>query len=184
MKIKGYIAAALVLLCLCGCSDKSASTSDAESVAPAETTVSETVAPVDAASEADVSSDSSLKSVYDQITLSVELPNMIELNDNLVTRYYGLSTDIVADYAGGVDAGGVGQDEIVLMKAADESKVSQIEEALWTRYNSKYSQQENYNPEEAEKIKKCKVETKGLYVTLIISNDADAINEIVNAALS
>ena len=108
---------------------------------------------------------------------------MVELNDNLLNRYYGLTTDAVADYAGGVDSSGVGQDEIALFKAADESQVATIEQALQNRYDSKLSQQENYNPDEAEKIRNCQVETNGLYVTLIISNDAAQITEIVNNAI-
>ena len=108
---------------------------------------------------------------------------MVELNDNLLMRYYGLSADAVSDYAGGVDSSGVGQDEIVLMKAADESQVDTVVQALQTRYDSKLSQQENYNPDEAEKIRNCSVETNGLYVTLIISNDASTITDIVNGSI-
>ena len=181
MKIKGYLAAALVLLCLCGCGSQTTDTNDTESQAAVSQLVSEAEAP--SADEQTAQSDGTLKDVYVQIASQVELPDMIELNDKLLMRYYGISSDIVADFAGGVDAGGVGQDEIVLIKAADEANVSEIEQALQTRYDSKLAQQENYNADEAEKIRGCKVETKGLYVTLIISNDADQITEIVNKSI-
>ena len=102
----------------------------------------------------------------------------------MLERKYGLTSETVADYAGGLDSSGVGQDEIVLIKAADESNVADIQNALQTYYDSKLAQQENYNPEEAEKIRNCSVETNGLYVTLIVSNDADQITEIVNNSLN
>ncbi len=184
--MKKIFAAALAVLMLCGCSSTSNETSSTEETVSetavnetvSETTVSETTGETGLAANA---SDSSLKDVFEEIKSSVELPVMIELNDNLLPRYYGLSADVVSDYAGGVDSSGIGQDEIVLMKAADESQVETIREALQTRYDSKLAQQENYNPQEAEKISKCEVQTNGLYVTLIISNDAAAITEIVNS---
>ena len=182
--MKRFLIAALALLCLCGCSstgDSTESTASVEETASvAETAASEENVSGAESTEAEDSSSSSLKDVFTKISETVELPDMVELNDNLINRYYGLSTDAVEDYAGGVDSSGVGQDEIALFKAADESQVEVIEQALQTRYDSKLAQQENYNPDEAEKIRNCQVETNGLYVTLIISNDAAQITEIVN----
>ncbi len=170
--MKKIIIAALAVLCLCGCSDNAAN----ESSAPVSEPASQTVSTASESAEA-----ASLKDVYAEIESAVELPEMITLDsDALIERYYGITADMMQDYAGGVDSSGVGQDEIVLIKAKDESQVSAIETALQTRYDSKLAQNENYNPEEAEKIRKCKVETNGLYVTMIISDDAAAITEIVN----
>ena len=189
MKMKRFLVAALALLCLCGCNSTSGNTESTASTADT-TSVEETVSSEAAAPDADNesaadedSSSSELQGVFDKISESVQLPEMVTLNDNLLNRYYGLSTDVVADYAGGVDSSGVGQDEIALFKAADESQVSVIADALQTRYDSKLAQQENYNPDEAEKIRACQVETNGLYVFLIISNDAGEISQIVNSSI-
>lgn len=182
MKIKHYFAAALVLLCLCGCGTTETGSTDTSSTEPVSQT--EAVSAADAeSSPAENTSASSLGDVYSQVASQVELPEMVDLNEKLLMRYYGLSADVVADFAGGVASGGVDQDEIVLIKAASEDNVLEIETALQTRYDSKLSQQENYNADEAEKIRNCKVETHGLYVTLIISNDANKITEIVNGAI-
>lgn len=189
MKMKRCLIAALALLCLCGCNSGANSASSAASTAETTSAAEVTVADDEsAASDADSTGDeensgSELKGVFEEIKNTVELPDMVELNDNLLNRYYGLSTDVVADYAGGVDSSGVGQDEIALFKAADESQVSVIEQALQTRYDSKLEQQRNYNADEAAKIESCQVETNGLYVTLIISNDAAQITEIVNNSI-
>ena len=188
MKAKRYFAVIAALICLCGCNassgseevssqptDNSVEISADQSLQANAANPSETVG--DVSNEAN--SQSVLSGVYSEISNNFELPEMIPLNDKLLNRYYGLTPDVCSDYAGGVDGSGVGQDEIALFKAADESQVAAIEQALQTRYDSKLSQQENYNPDEAEKIRNCKVETKGLYVTLIISNDAEAITELV-----
>lgn len=169
--MKKIIIAALAVLCLCGCSNNAA-----ESSVPTSEPASQTAGSASESAEA-----ASLKDVYAEIASAVELPEMITLDsDALIERYYGITADMMQDYAGGVDSSGVGQDEIVLIKAKDESQVSAVEAALQTRYDSKLAQNENYNPEEAEKIRKCSVETNGLYVTMIISDDAAAIKEIVN----
>ncbi len=178
MKFIKCIAISLVLACFCGCGSNT-------DLVPATSTTANDQVSVTEVSEAETEekTDASLSDVFSKISSEVELPDMVELNDKLLMRYYGIDVSDTADFAGGVDSSGVGQDEIVLIKAADESKVAGIEQALQTRYDSKLSQQENYNADEAEKIRNCKVEVKGEYVTLIISNDADKINNIINSAL-
>ncbi len=185
--MKKLLAAALLAaLCLCGCGDKSTeapSQSSAQSTAEVSSAQQESA--VSAGGEENAAESSSeLKGVFAQVKESVELPEMAELNDKLLERYYGLSSDEVSDYAGGVASSGVNQDEVVLIKAADDSQVETIRAALQTRYDSKLAQQENYNADEAEKIRNCEVAVNGSYVTLIISNDAAAISDIVNSALS
>ena len=86
---------------------------------------------------------------------------------------------MVDDYAGGIDSSGVTMTEIVLIRAKDENSAAEIGEKLNKRLQSKLNQNRNYNPEQAEIIEKCKVETDGLYVTLVISQDADKINAII-----
>ena len=189
MKKKLFAAILIAMICISGCSaQNTASVADETSQAAADTAAeaaSQAEAPAESAAEEKTNETAAadLKSVFENIKTQVELPSMVELNDKLLMRYYGLEADICEDYAGGVDSSGIGQDEIVLMKAKDESGAEEIRTALQTRYDAKLSQQQNYNPEEAEKISKCSVETNGLYVTLIISDDAEKIKEIVNNAL-
>lgn len=200
MKIKRCLIAALALVCLCGCNSSAPAentSSESDESAVEITLGDEDSTPIEDAESADEnenkedggedgesSSSGDLKAVYNEIASTVSLPDMVELNDRMLERKYGLTSETVADYAGGLDSSGVGQDEIVLIKAADESNVADIQNALQTYYDSKLAQQENYNPEEAEKIRNCSVETNGLYVTLIVSNDADQITEIVNNSLN
>ncbi len=176
-KIKKLLAASLVVLCLCGCGDKKA-----ESEVSPQTSASEASGASEALSESSriENEGTDLKEVFSKISESVELPSMNEFNDKLLQRYYGIDPLTVADYAGGIDNSGVGQDEILLVKVSDESQVESVRESFQTRYDQKLREQENYNAEEAEKIRKCEVRVQGLYVTLIISDDAVRINEIVN----
>lgn len=177
-EMKRILIAALAVLCLCGCGDKGTeSTSSAASTAESNV-VSEAVE-----SAAEQNDGTSLSAVFAEISEAVELPSMNEFNEQLLLRYYGITPDMVSDYAGGMDNSGVGQDEILLVKASDESQVEALRNALQTRYDQKLNEQANYNPEEAEKIRGCEVRVSGLYVTLIISNDAAQITEIVDSAI-
>lgn len=120
-----------------------------------------------------------LNEVFKEIGEQITLPEMIELEEITdLDRFYGISADDVEDFAGGIDNSGVSQDEVVLILAKDETAADNIEELLQKRYNSKLSQQQNYNADEAAKIQKCKVEKNGKYVTLIISDDSEKITEI------
>lgn len=178
-EMKRILIAALAVLCLCGCGDKGTeSTSSAASTAE-----SNVVSDAVIESDSEQTDGTSLSSVFAQISETVGLPSMNEFNEQLLQRYYGITPEMVSDYAGGMDNSGVGQDEILLVKASDESQVEALRNALQTRYDQKLNEQENYNPEEAEKIRNCEVRVSGLYVTLIISNDAAQITEIVDGSI-
>lgn len=93
-------------------------------------------------------------------------------------RYYGITEDMVDEFAGGINGSGVNQEEVVLVKAKDDSSANQIKEKLDARFQSKLNQNKNYNAEQAKMIEGCKVEQNGLYVTMIVSDNADKITKI------
>ncbi len=167
--------AILIGTAFCGCTDseESSSTAQSQEITASQSTEASAIA-----------TDTALADVYAQIKSCVTLPEMIELDAvDKLERYYGITADMIADYAGGIDSSGVGQDEIVIIKADSEEQVETIKEKLQVRYDSKLSQNENYNAEEAEKIRNCSVESSGLYVYMIISNDVDQITQIVTDAI-
>ena len=123
-----------------------------------------------------------LAEVYADIKAQVGFDNVTELNDiRLMERYYGITEDTAAEYAGCINASGVDQEEIVLVKAVDESSAAAVEEKLGNRYQAKLNQNKDYNPEQAALIEKCAVRRDGLYVSMIISEKADRIDEIYRA---
>ena len=66
----------------------------------------------------------------------------------------------------------------MLVKAKDDSAASKVKDALDNRYKAKLNENKNYNPEQAKIIEKCKVESDGVYVSMIVSENADKITEI------
>jgi len=126
----------------------------------------------------------SLSDIYDEIKSEVTLPDMVELSSaDRLDRNYGITEDMAEEFAGGIDSSGVTMTEIVLIKAKDSDSAAQIETKLNNRLSAKLDQNRNYNPEQAEIIEKCEVKTYGMYVTLIISEDAEKITGIVEKYL-
>lgn len=122
-----------------------------------------------------------LSEVYEEIKLQVTLSEMNEFKSaESLDRYYGIVADDIAEFAGGINNSGVNQEEIVLIKAVDNNAAARVKEALNNRYNAKYNENKNYNPEQAEMIEKCSVEQKGLYVTMIVSENYETITQIFN----
>ena len=126
----------------------------------------------------------SLSSVYEEITKQVELKDMLVLTtEEQLDKYYGIAADDVEDFAGCINSTGVDQEEIIMIKAKDEEAAARIKDALQLRYDTKLAQNISYNPEQAQIIQNCSVEQDGLYVSMIISENADQIKEIYKKAV-
>ncbi len=120
-----------------------------------------------------------LADVFNEIKAQAAFENITELKEaRQLDRRYGITEDMVAEFAGCNNATGGNQEEIVLIKAADESKAAAVKEKLDKRYESKLSQSKNYNAEQAAVVEKCSVTQDGLYVAMIVSDKADKITEI------
>ncbi len=126
-----------------------------------------------------VQASKALSEVFADIKAQVQLSEMNEFtNAASLDRYYGIAEADIQEFAGGINNSGVEQEEIVLVKAADSGKAEAIKAALENRLNAKLNENVNYNPEQAEMIKKCKVEQNELYVSMIVSENAEKITEI------
>ncbi len=120
-----------------------------------------------------------LADVFNDIKAQVAFENITELKEaRQLDRRYGITEDMVAEFAGCNNATGGNQEEIVLIKAADETKAAAVKEKLDKRYESKLNQSRNYDAEQAAIVEKCSVTQDGLYVAMIVSDKADKITEI------
>lgn len=124
-------------------------------------------------------SGKTLTQVFDDIRSQVKLEDFnIYKSEASLDRFYGITEDDFSEYAGGINSSGVNQEEIVLLKAKDDAAAKRIKEALDGRYESKLAQNKNYNQEQAAMLEKCKVEQYDLYVTIIVSPEAEKITKI------
>ena len=125
-----------------------------------------------------------LSEVFEDVKAQVTFVENIEYTDVAqLDRYYGIAPEEVAEFAGCVSSSGTNQEEVVLIKAADEASAEKIKGILDTKYNAKLNENKNYNPEQAAVIESCKVEQDGLYVSMIISPSAETITSIYKKAI-
>ncbi|MBQ7521460.1 MAG: DUF4358 domain-containing protein [Clostridia bacterium] len=153
---------------LCACGDKEENTSQ-----------------VNSAVSQNVVQEKTLTDVFSDIKTQVNVSEMVEFQDvSSLDRYYGITAEQVLEFAGGINNSGVEQEEIVLLKASSDADVEALKTALENRRQSKLNENKNYNPEQAEIIEKCSVETNGLYVFMIISPNNEQMTQIFKTDLN
>ena len=196
-KVIAALAAAAIVASLCACTanvddsgktDKSSSASSAAESSNKENSDKESSTDESSAADTDSSAeqtDSELASVVAVIKKEVKLPDdMDDFSARRLERLTGISADEIDDFAGMICTNGVSQDQMIFIKAKSLDDVDGIVEKLKTHHDAQYSVTKNYNPEQAVLFENSDVETDGLYISLVISPDADKINSIYKENLN
>ncbi len=192
----GLIAGAMIIsLCACSNSGKTESKAeDTQSSAAAVTDdsaadASQTDTSEGGESAADASSadseESELKTIYAKVKKEVTLPEeMSDFTEKRLERVLGVTSEQMEDFAGGICTDGVKQDQIIYIKAKTDADVADIQEKLQNNWEAIYNVIQNYDPKQKANIENAKVETNGMYVSLVISPDADQIKKIFSDNIS
>ncbi len=186
----GLIAGAMIItLCACSDSDKKQSKSEdsaSSTVSAAADSKTEDDSKADE-SKTDASAaegESQLKTIYEKVKAEVKLPEeMSDFSAKRLERVLGVTEEQMEDFAGGICTDGVKQDQIIYIKAKSEDNVKDIQEKLQNNWDAIYNVIQNYDPKQKANIENAKVETNGLYVSLVISADADQIKKIFSEEL-
>lgn len=119
----------------------------------------------------------SVQPVMDKIKAENLLPeDYITLTTDDLIDYYGIESDWVVESSVIQNSSGY-QDEIIIIHASNPSAVkSALEEHLEYQKN----EMRDYSPEQFAILEKCKVEAKGNYIALFISENAARMSEIFN----
>lgn len=106
----------------------------------------------------------------------------MELTEEDMLNFYGIAADQMEDFAAVNCAMGIEADELVLVKAVDEDSAAEIEALLQQRLENRKSEFQTYIPEEYEVLCQGSVERDGQYVRLIVSPQAEELEEIYSEA--
>lgn len=106
----------------------------------------------------------------------------MELTEEDMLNFYGISADQMEDFAAVNCAMGIEADELVLVKAVDEDSAEEIESLLQQRLENRKSEFQTYIPEEYEVLCQGSVQRDGKYVCLIVSPQAEELEEIYSEA--
>lgn len=106
------------------------------------------------------------------------------LDTDALLNLYGIREEDVAQSASYVTMSGTFPDEIILVEAVDEAAAERIAASLETRLNEVMIQSETYDPDNYKAAQACKVETNGLYISLILSPNQASLTEIYQSYFS
>lgn len=175
IKLKKVLAAlAAVLLCT-GCSDQTvpaASNTD---------NVSQTALTPD--SSAGTETPKSISEIYQEIEHAVSLQSPQCMDDDFISNYYGIDAALLEEYVFSMSEDAAKAETIIILKAKNTDDLAGLSETLQTVVDDKKNEMENYIPEQFAIVEKSKVQTKDNYVWLVISDNADAIADIIENGL-
>ncbi|MBQ2971803.1 MAG: DUF4358 domain-containing protein [Ruminococcus sp.] len=126
--------------------------------------------------------DVDLQTVFDDINSQFGIEGITVIEDVAkLNRYYMIEEDTVEQFAAEFSAESSVYKEIVLVKAVDEASASEIATLLNNHYQSRLSEAKSYNPESVAMLENCSVEQNGVYVSLIIDENAADIKAVYDS---
>ena len=123
-----------------------------------------------------------LSAVYDSISDSLVLPEMLVLPEKRVQSYYGFDPAVCKQLLVAVSDEGLRVDEIWLIEAADAKTAEAILAAARSRIEQICSETENYLPDQYAVAKGAEALRIGNSVGLFLSPDAKAMAELFTKA--
>ena len=118
--------------------------------------------------------------IYDEIASKVTLPEMLNLNSADLLDYTGIDASLYAESSANIPVAATLGDMIFIFKANDEAALSELEQKIGNYRSQKLSEMQNYIPAEYSKINASTITKKGLYIWLVVSDDSQAILEVIN----
>ena len=123
-----------------------------------------------------------IAAVKDTICNQLNITDAMDLPTERLLDLYGIEAASVKNSACFITMGGAFPDEIVMVEAVDAAAAKTVAQKLEARLADVKNQAENYDAESYALLEKCKVSTTGLYVTLFISANSEAMQSIFDNA--
>ncbi len=123
-----------------------------------------------------------LQDVYEKITDQVELNSPMIVPDDFITNYFGIDVGQLEEYLFVMSEMATSAETIVIVKADGQNKQSVIA-SLQTVLDQKAAEMKDYLPDQFDIVSRSEVKELGGYVYLVISENAEAIEEIIEAEL-
>ena len=173
-----YLCLLAAVLLIGGCGQAGVNQASGETTAAGQS--AETAAVPDAAASGE---EMSVQEMYDLITESVTLISPVIMQDNFIENYYNIDPALLEEYVFSMSEEATSAETVVIMKLKDKADADTISAALQLVIEEKSGEMENYLPGQYDIVKKSAVKTEGSYVYLVISEQADAIEKIIEAQL-
>lgn len=120
----------------------------------------------------------SCEEIYEEIAAAVELQSPMIVPEDFVANY-GIDFSTVDDYIFVMSEFSTSAETIAIFKSGDEAARESITDALQMFADGKRAEMENYLPEQFDIVDQSSVKTSGEYVYLVISENAQSIEEMI-----
>ena len=106
-----------------------------------------------------------------QEKIGVTIP---ELNQNMALNLFGLSTDDCVEMKVYTDYDATKCNELWLVKAANEDALNNVKELAQKRVDSLLAQSNNYNADVYAASQDARIETRGMYLLMVVTTAGDS----------
>lgn len=120
--------------------------------------------------------------IYEEIAAGVELQSPMVVPENFVANY-GIDFSTIDDYIFVMSELSTSVETIAIFQSEDAASLESVTAALEMYADGKRAEMENYLPEQFDIVDRSSVKASGNYVYLVISENAEAIDEIIAACL-
>ncbi len=186
-KIRGKAALAVItaaLLAGCGQAGGDAAPAQSGSVVADGTQEGERIEETDGGAQEDkTAGGKTAPEIYEEIEQTVELISPVQMGDDFINNYYGIEPEKLEEYVFVMSEEATSAETVVLMKVKEEGDVEAMCAALQVVVDEKRSEMQDYLPEQFEIVDKSSVKSKGNYVYLVISEQADAILQVIEKGI-
>ncbi len=132
--------------------------------------------------ESDPETVKSCEEIYEEIAASVELQSPMVVPEAFAANY-GIDFSTIDDYIFVMSEMSTSVETVAVFKSENAAARESVSAALQTFADGKRAEMENYLPEQFDIVDRSSVKTSGDYVYLVISENAEAIEEIIAACL-
>lgn len=120
----------------------------------------------------------SCEEIYEEISGTVELQSPMVVPEDFVANY-GIDFSTIDDYIFVMSEFSTSVETIAIFKSGDAASRESVTAALQMFADGKRAEMENYLPEQFDIVDQSSVKTSGEYVYLVISENAQSIEEII-----
>lgn len=121
--------------------------------------------------------------LYEKMAALGQFPEMARRTGDMVYDYYGIDPEKCAQLVNYASADGLMTDEFLLAEAKDEAYAQEIEALLKEQIAHQAETYREYMPSEYPKISGARIERNGVYVLVLVAEDADKLYAVYTAAL-
>lgn len=146
--------------------------------------------PVDSANEvattdadATDAAEGAITAVYAQIASEISLVSPMLAEEDFIYNYYGIDTAMLDEYVFEISEDATSAETIVIMKVAEEGNIATIQASLEMLLQDKAAEMQDYLPQQYDLVMEAKVQVKGPYLWLVISESQAEIEEMIEEAL-